>query len=99
MRRWYGLLLGLATIASLLLVALPMFLIRPFVAQTPRGLAISYQLRSINPMATLVLFGIGAWLTFGLWRSSLSRLQKLLVVTASILLLAAVVLARQNHFE
>jgi hypothetical protein len=99
MRRWYGLLLGLVTIASFLLVAIPMFLIRPFVAQTPRGLAISYQLRSISPIATLVLFGVGAWLTFRLWRSSLSKLQKLLVVTASIFLLAAAVMARQNHFE
>jgi thiol:disulfide interchange protein len=99
MRRWYGLLLGLVTTAALLLLAIPMFLIRPFVSQTPRGLAISYQLRSINPMVTLVLFGIGAWLTFRLWRSSLSRLQKLLVVTASILLLVAAFMARQNHFE
>jgi len=99
MRHWYRLLLGLVTFTSLLLVAIPMFLIRPFVAQTPRGLAISYQLRCISPIATLVLCGVGAWIAFRLWRSSHSLLQRLLAAAASVLLLAAAIMARQNHFE
>ena len=99
MRRWPGLLLGLITLASFLLVVIPMILIRPFVAQTPRGLAISYELRSISPIATLVLLGIGAWPALRLWRSPLLWHQKLSVAAASILLLAAAVMARQNHFE
>ena len=99
MRRTYGFLLGLATVASVLLVAIPIFLIRPFVAQTPRGLAISYQLRSISPIATLVLCLIGMGIALKLWRSCHSWLQKLPVAVASILLLAAAIMARQNHFE
>ena len=99
MRHWYTVLLGSVTFTSLLLVAIPMFLIRPFVAQTPRGLAISYQLRSVSPIATLVLFGIGAWIALRLWRSAHSWLQRLLVAAAPVLLLAAAIMARQNHFE
>jgi thiol:disulfide interchange protein len=99
MRHWDRRLLGLVTFTSLLLVAIPMFLIRPFVAQTPRGLALSYHLRSISPIATLVLCGVGAWIAFRLWRSSHSLLQRLLVAVASVLLLAAAIMSRQNHFE
>jgi len=99
MRRWHALLLGLLTLSSFLLVAIPVFLIRPFVAQTSRGLAISYELRSISPIATLVLLGIGAWPALRLWREPVLWHQKLSVAAASILLLAAAVMARQNHFE
>jgi len=80
-------------------VATPAFLIRPFVAQTHRGLAISYQLRSISPIATLVLCLIGMGITLRLWRSCRSWLQRLPVAVAAVLLLAAAILARQNHFE
>jgi hypothetical protein len=76
-----------------------MFLIRPFVAQTPRGLALSYHLRSISPIATLVLCGVGAWIALKLWRSCDSWLQRLPVAAATILLLASAIMARQNHFE
>jgi thiol:disulfide interchange protein len=99
MRRWYGFLLGLVTTTSLLLVAIPIFLIRPFVAQTPRGLAVSYQLRSISPVSTLILLGIGGWLTLRLWRRSRSWPQRVPLAATSVLLLAAAIMARQNHFE
>ena len=99
MRHGYRLLLGLVTLMSFLVVGIPMFLIRPFVAQTPRGLAISYQLRSISPIATLILCGIGVWIALRLWRASNSWLQRLPVAAASVLLLASAIMARQNHFE
>jgi len=99
MRRFYASLLGLVTLTAFLLVAIPVFLIRPFVAQTSGGLAISYQLRSISPIATLILLVIGTWLSFTLWRHSFSRFQKVLVITASVVLLATAFMARQNHFE
>src|SRR5262245_50211407 len=99
MRRFCASLLGVITLAAFLLVAIPAFLIRPFVGQTPRGLAISYQLRSISPIATLILLVIGTWLAVGLWRHWLSRFQKGLVVIALVLLLATAFMARQNHFE
>src|SRR5262245_24690082 len=99
MQRWYRLLLGLVTLMSLLVVAIPMFLIRPFVAQTAHGLALSYQLRSISPITTLVLCGIGVWITLKLWGASNSGLQRLPGAAASVLLLASVIMARQNHFE
>jgi hypothetical protein len=56
-RRVLAVILGTLTVGSFLLVFIPAYLIRPFVAQSSRGLTIAYFLRSVSPGATLVLAG------------------------------------------
>ena len=99
MRRFCWLSLTLMTVLSAMLVCIPAFLIRPFVAQTQGGLALSYQLRSLSPTWTLAFLVIGILLTLQLWYSSLPRLRKSLIGLFLLILAASAVMARQNHFE
>jgi len=99
MRRFYWLSLSLITVLSFLLVFIPAFLIRPFVAQTARGLALSYQMRALSPTWTLVFLVTGILLALGLRHSSLSRFRKSLIGLFLLILGASAVMARQNHFE
>ena len=99
MRRFYWLSLSLITVLSFLLVFIPAFLIRPFVAQTARGLALSYQMRALSPTWTLVLLVIGILLALPLRHYALPRFQKSLIGLFLLILAASAVMARQNHFE
>ena len=94
--RW---LLLLAFIAVTLAFALiPVFVIMPFKAQTARGVAVSYFLRSWSPWVTL-LAGAGALaLAVWLWRGARWWGRVALIVLA-LPTLGAAWLARQNHFE
>src|SRR5207247_6661256 len=98
MRRFYWLSLTLMTVLSFLLVFIPAFLIRPFVAQTQRGLALSYQMRSLSPTWTLIFLVTGILLALPLWRFSLPRFRKSLIGLLLLILGASAVMARQNHF-
>jgi len=99
MRRFYWLSLSLTTVLSFLLVFIPAFLIRPFVAQTQRGLVLSYQMRSLSPTWTLVFLATGILLALPLQNYVLPRFQKFLIGLLLLTLGASAVMARQNHFE
>src|SRR5215471_7842606 len=45
--------LGIIGVLALTIVAAPVFIIQPFRAQTPRGIAFSYTLRSWSPYLTV----------------------------------------------
>ena len=71
-RRIAGLVLFLIAVAAVAMVFVPMWLIRPFVPQTPGGLAVAYALRRWAPVVTalallaglaLVFLGAAAWLS------------------------------------
>lgn len=91
-----GVALVLLVVIAAALVVLPAVILNPFAPETPRGLAVAYAAKRIAPPATLVLFALGAWLTFKLWRT---WWRKTLAILAMVVLAATVWLARQNHFE
>jgi hypothetical protein len=87
--RWWTAALLLATLASLLLVGLPIYFIRPFVPQTERGMAVSYTLRSLAPLLTVVLLAAGLVCAGALWKGR--RLLRRLGLVLALLILAAMV--------
>ena len=99
MRCAIKLLLAVVTLGSFGAVFIPAFLIRPFVAQSHRGITVSYALRSSSPAITLATLIVGAFLIVILWRSSRSVWGKTLLGAALVFLAGMVFLSRQNHFE
>lgn len=97
-RRLAGAVLFLLVLAALAMVALPIRLIRPFVPQTPEGIALSYALRRWSPLATLVAVAAGLALAAGLWRGG-RRWSRALAVIALVSLAGAAWFSRQNIFE
>jgi hypothetical protein len=96
-KAWLALIaLAIVTVA---LVAVPVFIIRPFTSQSEPGLALSYSLRRWAPLMTLVAFAAGLSLVVGLWRGSQRWVAKALSFVVLIPMLAAVWFSRQNHFE
>lgn len=65
----YGILF-LLTLAAAAMVALPIWLIRPFAPQTPNGIAVAYGLRRWAPVATVLFLAVGLGLAVALWRGS-----------------------------
>lgn len=97
-RRLTGALLFLVVLTALAVVAVPVWLIRPFSPQTPGGLAWSFGLRRWAPVATLLFLAAGLALTVSLWRGG-RWWSRTLAVLAIVPLLAAAWLARFNLFE
>jgi hypothetical protein len=91
--------LALATLGCLAWVGVPIVLIRPFAPQTPRGIAIAYLMRSWNRVVPPGLLLLGVAAAVPLWARLSGRLARGLAFAATALLLGAVWLARQNHFE
>jgi len=91
--------LGLAAFSSLLLFIVPAYLIRPFVAQTHRGVAIAFVLRQASPWVTLALLGWGVWLTFSMWHKLRSPIGRSLLLISLFVLAGMTVLSRLNYFE
>lgn len=99
MKRACALLLALVTLASLAWVATPIVLIRPFGAQTPGGLAISYAMRARSAPLTLVLLVLGLVTAVLLWSRLASWKGRVLASGALLVLAGCALLARFNHFE
>ena len=99
MKRAATLLLAALALVSLAWVAIPMVLIYPFRAQTPRGLAVSYTLRATSPWGTLVLLLLGLAAVVALRPRIGSWIGRALAVVALAALGGSAYLARQNHFE
>jgi thiol:disulfide interchange protein len=91
-----GLFLLVAT--ALALVAVPLWLIRPFAPQTPEGLAVAYALRRWAPLATVAAVAAALLLATLLWRNGRWWSRTLIVLTF-VPLLGAAWQARQNIFE
>ena len=90
-------LLALA-LAAVALVLVPVFLIRPFTAQSPAAVTLSYLLRRWSPWFTLVAALAGALVLVRAWRGS--RIPARVALVALFLVLGGTAwAARQNHFE
>ena len=98
-RRWkYWLALLLLIATSLAVVAIPVFVIMPFKAQTATGVEWSYWLRRISPWFTVIASVLAIFLCVKLWRGARwwSRIA-LPILLAPLFLVTW--FARQNHFE
>jgi len=97
-RRFAGLVLAVLILIALALVAIPIWLIRPFTPQTPGGIATAYALRRAAPWGTALAAAAALFLAAGLWRNG-RWWSRTLLVLAFVPLLGAAWLARQNVFE
>jgi thiol:disulfide interchange protein len=97
-RRLAGASLFLLILLALALVAVPMWLIRPFAPQTPEGIAVAYAMRRWAPLATVAAVAAALLLTAALWRNA-RWWSRALVVLAFVPLLGAAWQSRQNIFE
>jgi hypothetical protein len=93
---WLGLLAIL--IIGLIVVITPIWIIQPFKAQTQRGLEVSYFMRRISPVVTIIASLIFIIVAVWLWRES-RWFGKVFVVLLAFPLFAATWMSRQNHFE
>lgn len=85
--------------AALAMIAVPVFLIKPFSPQTERDLAISFALKSWSPIATIVLVVLALFVAAYIWRSSRRWYGKAFLIVPLFVLAISVWFARQNHFE
>ena len=99
MTRACATLLALVTLASLAWVTTPMILIRPFGAQTPGRLAVSYAMRARGGPPTLLLLLFGVAVALPLWPRLVSWKGKVLAGLAIAALAGCAFLARSNYFE
>jgi hypothetical protein len=98
-RRAVGLVTLIFFVASVALLVVPARIIHPFRAQTPRGIALAFfAVRAagfVIPIAALIAIAA----TFVLWRGSRSRVRKVALVAAALLLAPAAVMTRQRPIE
>lgn len=90
--------LFLLVIFALALVAVPMWLIRPFAPQTAEGIAVAYAMRRWAPLATVAAVAAALLLAAMLWRKA-RWWSRALTVLAFVPLLGAAWQSRQNIFE
>ena len=93
---WLSLALIVAAIVAM--VAIPVFVIMPWKAQTAAGVEWSYRLRSVSPVATIVAIILFLALCVKLWRGA-RWLGRLAMPALLAPLVACAWFARQNHFE
>jgi thiol:disulfide interchange protein len=97
-RRLAGLGLFLLIVAVAAALAVPIWLLRPFSPQTPRGVQVAYWLRHLAPWATIVAAVAGLLLAARLWRGA-RRWTRVVLPVAVLLLAAGAWAAQQNVFE
>jgi hypothetical protein len=97
-RGWRWLLLVITAVAALAMVVLPALIIQPFRPQTPRGVAFSYALRAVSPIATIVALLVVATLLYTLWRGS-RWWGRCVLIILFLFTSFSTWFARQNHFE
>lgn len=92
------LLFALLVVASLAVVLVPAWIIRPFRAQSPEALTLALTLRTWAPLVTVGTALAALLLAVGLMGGARWR-QKTLVTLGMLLVVAAAALARFNYFE
>ena len=89
----------LVVLIALTVVLIPAWIIRPFQPQSPRGLELSYALRSNSQIVTLIASGLAVALAIWLWLHTRRWWTKAILVLTLAFSLASTWFARQNHFE
>ncbi len=91
-------LFALLVLASLAVVLIPAYIIRPFRGQSAEALTLALTLRTWAPLVTVGTGLVALLLAIGLFRGARRR-QKALVALAMLLVVASAALARYNYFE
>ena len=89
----------LVVLIALTVVLIPAWIIRPFQPQSPRGLELSYALRSNSQIVTLIASGLAVALAIWLWLHTRRWWTKAILVLTLAFSLTSTWFARQNHFE
>jgi uncharacterized membrane protein len=97
--RWSWALAALVALGLVTWVAVPVLLIQPFKAQTPFGVALSYELRQKAPVVTLVGLIVLVGLLVRLARRVTRWWHWAALVQIAALGALPTWFARQNHFE
>jgi len=91
-------LFALLVLASLAVVLIPAYIIRPFRGQSPEALTLALTLRTWAPVVTVATGLAALLLAIGLFRGARRR-QQALVTLGMLLVVASAALARYNYFE
>ena len=94
---WLILLLITALVAAM--VFTPVWLIKPFSAQTARQVEISYILRSSSPLLTIVLALAAIGLAVFIWKRARRWYRAAPLIIPLFIIFVFTWFARQNHFE
>ena len=94
-RQLAGALLVLLVAVAVAFAIVPLWLIRPWVSQTPEGLALADQVRRWAPLGTALTLAAGLGLTVWLWRGG-RWWRRAMLLLAVVVLTAAVWRAREN---
>ncbi len=98
-RRRFALLLIAAVAVSLLCVAYPLYVIRPFRAQGPRELDLALVLARFRPAVTILAALAAILATLGYWRAQPRKWRRLVTAAGAAFAIVLVVLARVNVYE
>jgi hypothetical protein len=93
------LILLLLTAATVAVVFTPVWLIKPFSAQTAGQVEISYLLKSWSPVLTIVFALAAIGLAVFIWRNATRWYKTIPLVLPLIIIFVFTWFARQNHFE
>src|SRR3954449_13239726 len=96
-RRSLWFLLSIAAALALAVVLIPTLVIQPFRPQSPRGLEISFALKRLAPIFTVVTLLACFALIVKLWRGA--RWSRIALILLLIPAIVSAWFARQNHFE
>ena len=94
---WLILLLLTALVAAM--VFTPVWLIKPFSAQTARAIEISYILRSWSPVVTVIAALAAVALAVFIWKNATRWYKTLPLIVPLFIIFVFTWFARQNHFE
>lgn len=86
-------------LAAFAAIAVPVWLIQPFAAQTENAVQISYILKTWSPVFTIAAALISIGLAIFIWRNSKRWFGKIILIFPLAVILICVWFARQNHFE
>ncbi len=93
-------LFALLVLASLTVVFIPAYIIRPFRGQSPQALTLALTLRTWAPVVTLATGLAAVLLAVGLLRGARWRSRKAgLMALGMLLVIGSAALARYNYFE
>jgi hypothetical protein len=97
-RRWIFLLLACLAV-SLVLVAYPLYVIRPFRAQGARELMVALAVSRLRPVLTVISAFAAMAAAIAYWRGQARMRGRILVATGAVLVCVLAVLARVNVYE
>lgn len=92
------LLLIIIAITAFAMVAIPVYLIRPFAPQTENALTISYYLRSWSSTLTIIFMVVALFLSIQIWRNSKRWFTNIPLILPLFVIGFSAWFAQQNHF-